>query len=106
MSNRKKGNVLVFLTISIFAFIAMAVVIMILPVSSSVERIGKNYIDGSIAVGTMDSARMILDFSESEKQAISVSLNGYELTSFFEKGSWYVRIEDGHSTRLIKSERR
>lgn len=106
MIDRKRGSILFFFTITIFLFIAVSIVSMVLPVAFSIERIGKNYLDGAISSSVLASAKSILEFSASSSESVSVSINDARIISFIDDGLWCVSIEDDNSTRIIYSERR
>ncbi|MDI3524150.1 MAG: hypothetical protein PWQ07_924 [Kosmotoga sp.] len=102
MRKTKKGNSTIFITvILIFALVAV-VSAGILRIGSEILRLRQGFVDIAIKRITLESAKELLDFSKTYQTPLNLTLNEYELKSYFKDGEWWVEIQWDDTVEILR----
>lgn len=102
MKKMKKGNSTIFITVVlIFTLVAVESAEM-LKISSEMLRLREGFINLAIKRITLESAKELLEFSKTYQTPLNLTLNKYELKSYFKNGVWWVEIRWDDAVEFLK----
>ena len=101
---KKKGNSTIFISVVLIFSLVVVVSAGILKISSETLQLRRGFIELSIKKITLESAKKLLEFSKTYKMPLNLTLNEYELTSYFEDGIWWVEVRQGDVVEILRGE--